>query len=177
MKKALINYIKKPKFDDIYTPEYAVIPILKYLPKDITIWECCDYGESKITKVLRDNGYKVITSGKEENFFKYEPNEQYDLIITNPPYSLKDDFLERCYKLNKPFMLLLPLTSLEGIRRGKMFREHGIELIVFDKRIDFLKGMGLKNNNGNWFNTSWFCHNILKEKLIFEELRKELKNE
>lgn len=156
MKKELIKYIKKPKFDDIYTPEYAVIPILKYLPKDITIWECCDYGESKITKVLRDNGYKIITSGKEENFFEYEPNEQYDLIITNPPYSLKDDFLGRCYELKKPFMLLLPLTSLEGVRRGKMFRENGIELLVLDKRIDFLKGMGLKSNNGNWFNTSGF---------------------
>lgn len=24
MKKALINYIKKPKFDDIYTPEYTI---------------------------------------------------------------------------------------------------------------------------------------------------------
>ena len=61
------------------------------------------------------------------------------MIITNPPYSLKDDFLKKCYEYKKPFCLLLPITSLEGTERGNMFRENGIEVIVFDKRIEFLK--------------------------------------
>lgn len=40
MKKAMINYIKKEKIDDIYTPEYAIEPLLEFIPKGITIWEC-----------------------------------------------------------------------------------------------------------------------------------------
>ena len=42
----LINYIQNDKFDDIYTPTYAITPLLKYIPKGITIWECCDFGKS-----------------------------------------------------------------------------------------------------------------------------------
>lgn len=63
--------------------------------------------------------------------------------------------------------MLLPITALEGKTRGAMFREHGIELMVFDGRVEFMK------KKGNWFNTSWFCHKVLPEKLIFEELKKE----
>ena len=74
MKKALINYIQKEKFDNIYTPAYAVEPLLKYIPKGITIRECCDFGESQITKLLKKHGCKVISTDKEENFFEYVPD-------------------------------------------------------------------------------------------------------
>ena len=170
MKKAMIDYIKKEKFDDIYTPEYAVKPLLKYIPKNITVWECCDFGGSKITKLLKEHGCKVISTDKEDDFFKYVPKEDFDMIITNPPYSLKDDFIRKCYEWNKPFCLLLPITALEGKVRGKMFREKGIEVLVFDSRVDFTK-------KGNWFNTSWFCYKVLPKQLIFEELIKEYKTE
>lgn len=79
--------------------------------------------------------------------------------------SLKDKFIKKCYEYNKPFALLLPLTALEGIQRGKMYREHGISVIVLDKRIDFT-GKG-----ANWFNASWFVWGFLpKNSLIFEAL-------
>ena len=37
----------------------------------------------------------------------------FDMIITNPPYSLKDEFIKKCYEWNKPFCLLLPITAFE----------------------------------------------------------------
>lgn len=171
MKQAMINYIKNPKNDELYTPEYAIKPLLKYLDKfkGKTIWECTDFGSSNITKVLKENGFKVISTHIKDgkNFFDYEP-EEYDLIITNPPYSLKDNFLQRAYELNKPFCFLLPLTSLEGIKRGEMFRQYGIEVLVLDKRVNFMK-----EKKSCWFNTSWFCWNVLPKRLIFEKLNKE----
>ena len=169
MKKALINYIQNPKFDELYTPKYAIEPLIKYLPKTrVTIWECTDYGESNITKVLREHGYNVITTHKNNfNFLTDTPNFYFDIIVTNPPYSLKDEFLKKCYDYGKPFALLLPITALEGITRGRMFRERGVELLVFDKRCDFLD-----NKKSNWFNTSWFCYKVLPKQLIFEELKK-----
>lgn len=170
MKKAMIDYMKNVKNDELYTPEYAIIPLLKYLPNDIVIWECTDFGESNITKILKQNGYKVITTHKDNfDFLIDTPDFQFDMIITNPPYSLKDEFLEKCYEYKKPFALLLPLTSLEGINRGKMYRENGIELLVFDRRCNFIYDNAKKSN---WFNTSWFCHNVLPRQLIFEELNK-----
>lgn len=165
MKKALINYIQSEKFDEFYTPEYAIKPLLKYIPSNVTVWECCDFGKSEITRLLKEHGCEVISTGKNENFFEYKPEKHFDMIITNPPYSLKDEFIKKCYEWGKPFCLLLPITALEGKKRGEMFRSHGIEILVFDKRVEFQKG-------SVWFNTSWFCNNVLPEKLIFEELKK-----
>lgn len=48
-----------------------------------------------------------------------------------------------------------------------MFRENGIGILVFDGRVEFLS-----NKKGNWFNTSWFCYNVLPKELIFHELKK-----
>ena len=116
MKKALV---KSQINDEIYTPEIAIIPLLKYLPKDVKIWECTDYGESNITKVLKEHGYNVISTHKDNfDFLIDSPMFEFDMIITNPPYSLKDEFIEKCYQYQKPFALLLPITALEGIKRG-----------------------------------------------------------
>lgn len=164
MKQAMIDYMKKGKNDELYTPQEAILPILKYLDKDKIYWECTDFGESNITKVLKENGFKVISTSKNEiDFLKDDINFEFNAIITNPPYSLKNEFLKRCYEYQKPFMLLLPLTALEGKERGKLYREKGIEVIVLDKRINFMK-----EKKNVWFNTSWFCHGICKEKLNFE---------
>ena len=58
MKKAMIDYMQKAKNDELYTPEYAIKPLIKYLPKNIKIWECTDYGKSNITEILKFGGIK-----------------------------------------------------------------------------------------------------------------------
>jgi len=152
MKQTLINYIKNPKYDELYTPIEAIYPILKYLPKDKTYWECTDFGNSNITKVLKENGYNVISTGKLKDgfdFLKDKPNFNFDIIITNPPYSLKTQFLKKAYSYEKPFAFLLPLTTLEGL----------------DRRINFLK-----NKKSPWFAVAWFCWKLLPKDLIFEKV-------
>jgi hypothetical protein len=167
MKQPMINYIQKEKYDELYTPKYAIEPLLKYLPQNITIWECTDFGSSNISKVLEENGHKVIKTNKESfDFLKDTADFEFDIIITNPPYSLKDKFLKKCYDYGKPFALLLPLTALEGTNRGGYYQEFGIQLLVLDKRIDFT------GNKSCWFNTSWFCWKLLQKDLIFENLKK-----
>ena len=168
MKNALVKYGKSIINDEYYTPIYAITPLLRFLPKDLKIWECTDFGDSNITKVLRENGYNVVSSKKEEiNFLTDKPNFDFDCIVTNPPYSLKNEFLQKCYEYGKPFALLLPITALEGKVRGGLFRQNGIEVMVFDKRINYLD-----NGKSAWFNSSWFCHGLLDERLKFEELER-----
>ena len=167
MKQAMINYTKNVKNDELYTPKEAIEPILKYLDKDKIYWECTDFGDSNIRKVLVKNGFKVIATKKEEiDFLKDDPSFKFDVIITNPPYSIKDKFIRRCYELDKPFMLLLPITALEGKERNKLYKKNGLELIVLNKRINFIK-----EKKNVWFNTSWFCHQICKKQLNFEEVQ------
>ena len=156
MKQTLINYMKNGANDEIYTPECAIIPLLKYLPKNAIIWEPTDPGTSNITKILKENGFKVISTHKNNfDFLTDDPEFDFDIIITNPPYSLKDNFLKKCYEYKKPFALLLSLTALEGIKRNVLYKKYGLNLIVFDKRIIFLN-----QKKNNWFNTSWFSYKI-----------------
>jgi hypothetical protein len=154
-----INYSLNGPNDEFYTPREAVEMIIPFIPKHVrTIWECTAIKESLIVEVLRLYGYDVIPShiNDDMDFLKYEPKQPYDMIITNPPYSIKDKFLKRAFDLKKPFMFLLPITTLEGLKRGKMFRENRIQLLIPDTRFNFKPG----KNSGAWFQTSWFTHGL-----------------
>ena len=155
--RAKIEYSKNGANDEYYTPNEAVELILPFIPPKVkTIWECTAIEESRIVKVLRSNGYNVIPTHIKDgfDFFEYKPID-FDLLVTNPPYSIKDKFLKRAFELNKPFMFLLPTTTLEGLKRGKMFRDHKIQLIIPDRRFSFTD-----KKNGAWFHTSWFTYEL-----------------
>ena len=157
MIKNKIDYIKRGAFDELYTPREAVECIVDYIPVNVkAIWECTAIQNSEIVNVLREKGYTVVTSHIQDglNFFDYEP-QHYDLIITNPPYSLKDRFLERAFSLGKPFMMLLPITTLEGKKRSELFRKNGIQVLIPNKRFNFIK-----EKKGSWFQTSWFTFGL-----------------
>lgn len=158
--------------DECYTPFYAIDPILKYLPKDKIIWCGFDEEWSSFYQTLVKGGYKVVRSSLQEgqDFFKYEPNE-WDIFVSNPPFSKKDEVLKRLYDLGKPFMLLLPMNSLQGQKRFKYFQK-GIQLLCFDKRICFHTNNDYQNfKKGNHFASAYFCKDILPGDLIIEELK------
>ena len=80
-------------------------------------------------------GYNMVGSGSRD-FFDCGRDDIFDGVITNPPYSKKDQFIEHCYSLDKPFALLLPVTSFQG-KRGQMFMDKGMSALVYNNRIDF----------------------------------------
>ena len=173
MKNVLIDYQKNIKYDIFDTPVCGILPLLKYLPNDrkLNIWECCDSGKSNISMLLKELGHNVISTDiiNGFDFIKDIPSFDFDMIITNPPYSIKDKWLKKCYEYGKPFALLLPLTALEGESRNKLYLEKGISIIVLNKRLDFT---GKKNT---WFNTSWFVwgfKSVNENSMIFENLNK-----
>ena len=73
--------------------------------------------------------------------------------------------------MGKPFAFLLPLTTFETYKRQHLFQRYGLEVIFFDKRINFETPSG--NGSGSWFATAWFTNglNIGKE-LNFVRLNK-----
>jgi hypothetical protein len=144
---------------DFQTPAAALLPLYPFLPKEWTVWECAA-GNGNLVTALKDNGYNAIGSDLRtgNDFLMYEPAEHYDCIITNPPYDLKDEFLHRAYQLNKPFAFLLPLTTFEGKKRQSLFTKHGLEVIMFDKRVNFETPDG--EGKGSWFMTAWFSNGL-----------------
>lgn len=162
--------------DDFQTPREAIYPLLPWLKPDWVIWECAQ-GKGYLIQALREHGYEVIGTDilTDQDFLKWEP-ERYDCIITNPPYSLKQKFLIRAYRLGKPFALLLPLTALETKARQDLFARHGVEIILFDKRINFYVPSGKESKS--WFATAWFTNWLnVGQALTFTKLRPQLEME
>ena len=159
--------------DECYTPHYAVNPLIKYISSQLTVWCPFDTINSAFVNELFINGNKVIFShiNDGKDFFNYEP-PYYDIIISNPQFHIKDAVLKRLYELNKPFAMLLPVNTIQGVTRYKYFK-NGIQLLVFDQRIGFhnLNNM-ITTVEGSPFASAYFCRDLLPKDLIIEHLNK-----
>ena len=74
-------------------------------------------GDGAIVRVLKEKGFsKVVAYDKETDFLK--ETKQYTYIITNPPYSLAYEFIQKAKEVAiAEFSMLLPLSYLHGKKR------------------------------------------------------------
>lgn len=162
---------KQNKQDEYYTKEYAIYPLLKYISKNSIVWCPFDKKHSNYVKILIDNGNKVIFSHIEDgkDFFDYEP-DNYDVIISNPPYSLREKILIRLYELGKPFALLINEAGLFDSKiRYNLFKNNPFEIIILNKRVGYFRdNEDLKSVP---FKSIYLCSKILPEKIVFEEIK------
>jgi len=159
------NVSKNGRGDEYYTPKYVVEILLPYIKQANfkTIWCPCDREESWFVKVFREQGYNVLLSHIDEgkDFLLYEPQEQYDIIITNPPFSIKNKIIQRCLDLNKPFVLLLSATVIQSASLIKLLEKTPeLFFIMFDKRISY---SGDRPPFPSWYFTS----RLLKENKFY----------
>ena len=163
--------------DEYYTPAYAVKALLPYIKEKSTIWCPFDKQWSEFVRILTEHNHKVIFSHIDEgkDFFHYEPQESYDYIISNPPFSKKREILQRLNTLNKPYAMLLPINLLNDNYSNVL--DSSLELIIFDRRMEF-KG---RNINGNHisFKTIYFCKNFLNlpHSIVFAPLNRNKEDE
>lgn len=150
--------------DEYYTPSVLVQPIIQYIPKGSTVWCPFDTKDSEYVLMLREAGFTVVHShiwdGKD--FFEYEP-DHFDCVVSNPPFSLKLQVLERLYSFKKPFALLMGLPILNHQEIGEYFLDKSLQLLVLDKKVSF-------NGKTASFNNSYFCYDFLPKDLMFVHL-------
>jgi hypothetical protein len=151
---------KSNEFDRCQTPPYALDPILASLRREWVIWEPAS-GEGNIAHALTGRGHSVIASDilTGRNFFEWQP-DHFDCIVTNPPYSIKYQWLERCYSLGKPFALLLPVETIGAARAQKLFERYGYEFVFLDKRVNFKMPMKGYEGNGAQFPVMWITSGL-----------------
>lgn len=174
LNKAYLESDRTAAGDEVYTPFYAVEPLLEFLPKDKVIWCPFDEKWSAYYQMFTEKGYKVIRSsiGDNQDFFTYEPDEHWDILISNPPFSKKDEVLARAFSFNKPFALLLPANSIQGKKRHKIFKNE-IQMLAFDARVDYhTNGNMQEYTRGNHFGSAYFCRDLLPTKLELRNLNK-----
>ena len=116
--------------NDFYpTPPECTVALLNFLEQRQLIkqgdcvWEpaCGDYA---ITKVLINNGYKTVSTDivHGRDFMATDLSAGVDWIITNPPFSLAREFVERSAHLGRPFALLLKSQFWHAASRVDLFR-------------------------------------------------------
>lgn len=162
------------KNDEFYTPIYAIEPILKYLKLNSVIWCPFDTEESNFVKVLKNRGHKVIFTHINEGNDFFDTEVECDYIISNPPYSIKGKVLDRLFKLDIPFAMLVGVVGLfESKNRFDMFKSNDFEIMYFDKRVSYFKDYKEQTPSLNPpFSSVYLCKNILPKQIVFENIIK-----
>ena len=160
----------KGKNDECYTERYAVLPLLEFMEpyKNKVIWCPFDDETSEFVKVFTENNFKVIYSHIKngQDFFRYEP-EHFDLIISNPPFTNKTEIFKRAISFHKPFCLLMSLVWLNDSAPKKLFKDIGLQLLMFEERMTF-KGQGKRKIN---FSSAYYCREFLPEEIIIRDFK------
>ena len=149
----VFSHADKLKDNDEYmTPEGAWVAIFPYIPKDRIIWEPF-YGDGKSGEFLRNLGFTVIHENKD--FFGHNKGE---IVVTNPPFSIKKEVLLRLKKLGKPFIVLLPAPTQQTKYFQDLFGSGSEMQFIHPKgRINYCeRGTGTVVKGCN-FDSLYFC--------------------
>ena len=138
------NATGKRKKSDFYETPYTLTRKfldVEYFNKNSTVCEpAC--GGGAITRVLKEHWEDdKITAYDQETNFLWETGE-YDYIITNPPFSIAFEFIQRAKLVAKSkFAFLLPLSYLHGKKRFDEIysdRTYGLEKVYVFTRYPML---------------------------------------
>jgi hypothetical protein len=159
-------------FDDYMTPTTAWNAIVEYIPKDKIIWEAF-YGDATSGNHLTSLGFQVIH--EPIDFFN---NNRGDIIISNPPFSMKKEVFTRLKELDKPFIMICPTSLILTQYFRELFgsdNNEKIQIIIPRKRIQFIKLVGgvVPDNYVNKcnFDCFYYCYKInLPKDIIFLNL-------
>lgn len=107
---------------------------------------------------LIDRGYGV--SGVD--FLTYDYKKMFDVVITNPPFSLAKEFIEKGLKIsNKHVIMLCKIQLLEGTKRKEMFLNTPLKYVYVHttRQATWKEGKPLDPNGKKWATTmclAWF---------------------
>lgn len=167
-----------PKNERVENDFYATDPIAvkklltSYSGIDGLILEPC-VGQGHIAEAIKNFytnpreivGVDIVNRGYPNtivvDFLKWETDQKFDSIISNPPYSLAMEFVEKGMELlnNDGVMaMFLKIQFLEGSKRKEMFEKYPPKYIyVFRNRMATWKDGQPKDHNGKRWATT-MCH-------------------
>lgn len=138
------NTTDKRKKTDFYETPYSLTRKfldVEYFNKNATVCEpAC--GKGAITRVLKEYwDENLVTAYDQEVNFLWETGT-YDYIVTNPPFSIASEFIQKAKQVAKgKFALLLPLSYLHGKQRYDEIysdREYGLKKVYVFTRYPML---------------------------------------
>ena len=149
----------------------AVEPIVPYIKG--TAWCPFDTEDSAFVKVLRRNGVKVVHTHIATGDDFFETERECDVVVSNPPYSLRTPIIKRLYALGKPWAMLFGMSGIfENKERVAMYKQYGVQVMYLSPRVQFIDPINHKVDNPP-FQSGYVCWNLLPKDLMFATVRKE----
>lgn len=179
-----MDKVASSKNDEFYTPKYAIDPIINYLKEKgfKNVWCPFDTEKSLYVNILKSHGFNVtythIASGENGNFFNLIKDnhfvDNFDVIVSNPPYSLKTEVLESLFDSKKPFAMLLGVVGIfESQKRFDMFKNNIFEIMYFNRRVSYFEDYNEQKPSKNPpFSSVYITSKVLPKHIVFEEINK-----
>jgi len=137
-----------------YTPKSAFADIAHLIPKGNVIWEPF-YGDGSSGQYLTELGFNV-EHHEHLDFYESAPLD-YDMIVTNPPYTSKSRTFKRLYELDVPFMILVPVSTITK-QFTKRYFINELQMVIPSKRIHFVSGG--EQSKRSWYDVCWLCYKM-----------------
>lgn len=158
----------RAEYDFYATPPEAVKYLLNVEKFDTDIWECAS-GQNHIADVLKEYGYNVRTSDivkrtpttEQMDFLSCEEKKWEGAIVSNPPFTLAKEFVEKSLSLVKngqKVAMFLRLQFLDSLNRYELFKKCPPKRVhIFSRRVICAKnGDFTQYKNGGVLSTAWF---------------------
>lgn len=159
------------ELDYYATPEESTLKLIEKEKFNGTVLEPC-VGGGHIAEVLKKTteaeviGVDIVDRGYEGthlvDFMEYEPSVKINHVVTNPPYSMAQKFLERSIDIVEEggkVAMFLKIQFLEGKARKEMFeRLPPKKVYVFSERQSpYRNGQKYDENGKKWSSTMCFA--------------------
>lgn len=158
------NNNKMQVLDTYETPQEAFDQLMRFIPKNQKIWEPFP-GSGRSTKYMKELGYDV-DNGCDADFFEQikqqngAPSKDH-LMVTNPPFSKKQDIFDVLdeYNVGK-LCILIPAAMLFTKYFQIYIKDHRFQILVPLRRLNFhLPGQEDFVGKSS-FDTCWLCRGL-----------------
>lgn len=163
-KNSRLNYkgnAVKFKDDDYETPKQILETLLPYIKDFKKIYDPF-YCTGRVKKDWEE--LDKICYNEKLDAFDRTPPEDFDITISNIPFSMKEKCMKLFFDLGKPFIILMPIDAMGSVWINKYFDK--LQIIIPHKRLHFSKNGEL--GKGSWFDTCFYCYGLNLSKDIIK---------
>jgi hypothetical protein len=143
--------------DEYNTPRELWENVKDFLPnKNVIVWEAF-YGNGRSGNILSDLGCTVIQSDVDFFSDNLKIINSCDVIVSNIPFSIKKKVLIRLKEIDKPFLIIMPASTMFTQYLRDIFGST-LQLIIPNKRMHYEKnGVVLRRTS---FDSCYYCYKM-----------------
>ncbi len=134
----------------------SIVRSVRSMRSDVK-WSACEIREECRSDIVRLPEVDTYTSGDfldvrvRGKLLVALGREKFDVILTNPPFSLTAEFVNACLPLSDNVIFLQRLNFLGGAERASFWRSHMPDIYILPVRPSFVAGGGSDATEYAWF--------------------------